>query len=148
MVHSERSIIIARPPKDVYAYVSRTENEPQWHTDVLQVKRLDTGPVKVGTRYDLTFTPMMGHSQGTLEVTKVSPPVAIETEIVFGPMRPHVSFRFEPEGAGTRVTRRVDVAPPGMMKLMPFMMKRMVSKKSERFLANLKAKLESGVPRG
>lgn len=142
MIDLERSVSIARSPKDVYAFVSRTENEPRWHTDVLQVKRVDSGPLKVGSRFDLKFKPMMGKSEGTLEFAKLAP-AQIEQDIVFGSMKPHITFRFEPEEKGTRVTRRVQIKAPGMMKLMPFLMRRMVSKRSDLFLANLKTELES-----
>ena len=142
MIDVERSITIDRVPKDVYAFVADTENEPRWHTDVLEVRRHDKGPVKVGSKANLKFKPMMGHSEGTLQIMHLEPPRQIELDIVFGAMKPHVTFRFEPEGPGTKVTRRVQIKAPGAMRLFPFLMRRMVAKRSNRFLANLKTELE------
>ena len=48
----------------------------------------------------------------------------------------------EPEEQGTRVTRRVEMTPPGMMRLMTPMMKRVIGKSNAGFLANLKRLLE------
>jgi uncharacterized protein YndB with AHSA1/START domain len=143
MIDVSRSITIAKPMKDVYAFVSHTENEPRWHTDVLAVQRIDKGSLQAGSKYDLTFKPMMGKTAGTLEYTDLQPYQRLEMDIVFGAMRPHVTFLFEPNGKGTKVTRRVQVKAPGAMKLMPFLMRRMVSKRSALFLGNLKSELES-----
>lgn len=52
-------------------------------------------------------------------------------------MEPTVTNICEPDGEGTRVTRRVEVEPPEMMRAMTPFMKRMIGKSNEGFLANL-----------
>jgi hypothetical protein len=48
----------------------------------------------------------------------------------------------EPVAQGTRVTRRVEIEPAGIMRLMTPLMQRMIGKSNEGFLANLKEVLE------
>ena len=39
MPHAERTVTIARPVSDVFAFVADGENGMQWRSDVLDVKR-------------------------------------------------------------------------------------------------------------
>src|SRR5688572_833202 len=146
MLDIERSIATARSPKEASALFSRTEPEPRSHTDVLEVTRVDDGPVTVASTYALQSTPTTGKSDGTLAVADLEPPAKIEMDIVLGPMAPHLTFRFEPTDNGTKVTRRVQVKAPGPMKIIPFVMRRMIARRSDVFLANLKEQLESTRP--
>jgi hypothetical protein len=57
-------------------------------------------------------------------------------------MAPTITNLFEPEGRGTRVTRRVELEPPGIMRLMTPLIKRKIAEHNEGFLANLKRLLE------
>jgi hypothetical protein len=49
-----------------------------------------------------------------------------------------------PEGTGARISRKVEVEPAGMMKLMAPLMGGMFRKRNVKFLGNLKQVLESG----
>jgi len=58
-------------------------------------------------------------------------------------MAPTVTNICEPDADGTRVTRRVEMDPPGIMRVMSPLMKRMITKSNDGFLANLKRLLEA-----
>lgn len=49
MPHAERTITIARPQADVYAFFADAENDKRWRPGVTQIHR--EGPLAVGTRY-------------------------------------------------------------------------------------------------
>ena len=49
MPHAQRTIVIARPPAEVYAFFADAENDPQWRSAVKSIKR--EGPLAVGARY-------------------------------------------------------------------------------------------------
>ena len=136
---------IARPPADVFAFVADGRNDPAWHTDVLDV-RSSTEAVGKGTVFDVKVKPSMGVSEGTMTVTRFEPDILIEYEGRMGKMAPTVTHMCEPAGEGTRVTRRVVLDPPGMMRLGAPMIRRMIAKDNAGFLANLKGILESGDP--
>ena len=141
MVKVERSVSISKPPGEVLAYVSDIRNDPTWHSDVLEA-RSSTDVVGVGTVFDVKVKPSMGVSEGTMTVTRLEPGRLVEYKGRMGKMAPTVTNIVEAEGSGTRMTRRVEIEPPGMMRLMSPMIKMMIGKSNTGFLANLKRVLE------
>jgi len=138
----ERTIMIARPPADVFRYVADVRNDPTWHTDVLKV-RSSSDVVGVGTVFDVKVKPSMGVSEGTMTVSRFEPGELVEFRGRMGRMEPTVTNIFEPDAEGTRVTRRVEIEPRGIMRAMTPLMKRMIGKSNEGFLADLKRLLEA-----
>ena len=138
----QRSIVIARPPAEVFDYISDIRNDPTWHTDVLEVSS-STDAVGVGTVFNVRVKPSMGVSEGTMTVSRFEPGRLVEFDGHMGRMSPTVTNICDPEGDGTRVIRRVDLDPPGIMRLMSPMIARKIGSANEGFLANLKGVLES-----
>ena len=77
-----------------------------------------------------------------MTVTRFEPGRLIEFDSRMGKMNPTVTNICEPEGQGTRVTRRVGLEPTGVMRVMSPMIKRMIAKSNDGFLANLKRLME------
>lgn len=138
----ERRIAIARPSAEVFSYIADIRNDPSWHTDVLEV-RSSTDAVGMGTVFNVKVKPSMGVSEGTMTVSRFEPGRLIEFHGRMGRMAPTVTNICEPDTEGTRVTRRVEMDPPGIMRVMSPLMSRMIGKSNEGFLANLKRLLES-----
>jgi uncharacterized protein YndB with AHSA1/START domain len=138
----ERNISIARPPSEVFSYIADVRNDPSWHTDVLEVSS-STDVVGMGTVFNVRVKPSMGVSEGTMTVSRFEPGKLIEFQGRMGKMDPTVTNICEPEAQGTRVTRRVELEPGGVMRVMSPMIKRMIGKSNDGFLANLKRLLES-----
>jgi len=138
----ERTIMIARPPADVFRYVADVRNDPTWHTDVLKV-RSSSDVVGVGTVFDVKVKPSMGVSEGAMTVSRFEPGELVEFRGRMGRMEPTVTNIFEPDAEGTWVTRRVEIEPRGIMRAMTPLMKRMIGKSNEGFLADLKRLLEA-----
>jgi uncharacterized protein YndB with AHSA1/START domain len=137
----ERNISIARPPAEVFSYIADVRNDPSWHTDVLEVHS-STDVVGPGTVFDVKVKPSMGVSEGTMTVTRFEPGKLIEFQGRMGKMAPTVTNICEPDGEGTRVTRRIEMEPPGAMRVMTPLIKRMIGKSNDGFLNNLKRLLE------
>jgi uncharacterized protein YndB with AHSA1/START domain len=137
----ERKISIARPPAEVFSHIADVRNDPSWHTDVLEV-RSSTDVVGMGTVFNVKVKPSMGVSEGTMTVSRFEPGKLIEFQGRMGKMAPTVTNICEPEAQGTRVTRRVELEPPGVMRVMTPLIKRMIAKSNDGFLANLKRLLE------
>jgi carbon monoxide dehydrogenase subunit G len=137
----ERSISIARPPRDVFAVVSDIRRDPEWHTDVLEASS-STEIVGPGTVFNIRVKPSMGVSEGTMTVSRFEPGRLVQFQGRMGKMDPVVTNIVEAEGSGSRMIRRVEIDPPGLMKVMSPMIKMMVGKANIGFLANLKRILE------
>ena len=136
----DTSINVQRRPEDVVRFVADVRNDPRWHTDILEA-RSSTDEVTVGTVFDIKVEPAMGVSEGTMKVSRLEPDL-VEFEGHMGKMAPRVRMRAVADGTGARVTRIVELEPPGAMRLMGPMIKRKIAKDNERFLANLKRVLE------
>ena len=137
----ERDISIAQPPEKVFDYVADVRNDPTWHTDMLEV-RSSSDVVGIGTVFDVKVKPSMGVSEGTMTVSRFEPGRMIEFQRRMGKMEPTVTNICEPDPRGTRIIRRVEIEPSGIMRVMTPLMKRMIGKSNEGFLANLKQLLE------
>ena len=98
--------------------------------------------IGLGTVFDVKVKPSMGVSEGTMTVSRFEPGKLIEHQGRMGKMAPTVTNICEPDRQGTRITRRVELDPPGMMRVMTPLIKRMIGKSNDGFLANLKRLLE------
>jgi uncharacterized protein YndB with AHSA1/START domain len=143
VVTIENSIVINRPPEEVFAFVTNPDNEAKWHSDVLEAHKTSEGPIVVGSTIQFTIN-FMGKKQMDLVVRESDPP---RREVVegtsSGPMVPTFTFTFEPVDGGTRFTRKGDIRMNGWMRLMEPMMKGMATKRANGFLAKLKQLIES-----
>jgi hypothetical protein len=84
----------------------------------------------------------MGISEGEMEVIEFEPNRKEVMRGEIGPMRPTLTYLFEPADGGTRFTRRVQIRVSGMMKVMTPVMSIMTKRSNRGFLANLKRVLE------
>jgi uncharacterized protein YndB with AHSA1/START domain len=144
MARVEVSTSIARSPEDVFAFVADMRNEHRWHTDVLEAQLQGEGPVERGAKFWVRVKPSMGVSEGSFRVEEYQPPHVIALRGAMGKMKAGVTHSVEPEGEGSRFTRRIEVTPPGPAILMTPVIKRMIRKANLGFIANLKRVLEEG----
>jgi uncharacterized protein YndB with AHSA1/START domain len=142
MVDRSDTITINRSVEDVFAYVTDTTNDPAWHTDILEAKKMSEGPIGVGTKWQLRFKPFMGVSESISEVVAFEPNRKEVLQGMAGPMATTLTYLFEPADGGTRHTRRVQIKISGWMKMMEPLMRLMVPKRNAVFVANLKRVLE------
>lgn len=143
MITAESSTTIARPAAEVFDFVSDLRNDPKWHTDILEASLSEGAAVAKGSTFAIKFKPFMGHSEGTVTVAEYDPPRRTVFLGQIGKMAPTITTTVEPEGEGARVTRRVEMEPPGIMKLMAPLMKGMFRKQNAGHVANLKRVLET-----
>jgi uncharacterized protein YndB with AHSA1/START domain len=143
MINSAESVVIARPPDEVFRYVADLRNEPSWHVDVASVPP-DTEPVPiVGKSYPLKFKPFMGKTDGVFTAIAVEPGARVVYQADFAGLQPRITYTVEREGEGTRFTRAVEMQPRGLKVMMTPMMATMVPRHNKTFVRNLKQALES-----
>jgi uncharacterized protein YndB with AHSA1/START domain len=138
------STSIARPSTEVFAFVADARNEPRWHTDALAVTRTDDGPLGAGSRFAATMKPYRGVSEGVMTISAYEPPRRVVFEAEMGPTRATITMAVEPEGAGSTVTRRIQMQPTGLFRVMAPLMVPMFRKQVAGHLASLKRVLETG----
>jgi uncharacterized protein YndB with AHSA1/START domain len=103
MASAQRSITIARPPADVFAYVANGENGPKWRSANIEIKR-ESGE-GVGAIYRQTVPGPMGRRvKADYEVTAYEPPNRLAFKAIAGPVRPTGEFKLAKAGDGTKIT--------------------------------------------
>ena len=143
MIAAESSTSIARPAAEVFEFVADVRNDPRWHTDILEAHLTGEKPIGQGSTFAVKFKPFMGQSEGSVTVAKFEPPRRLELRGQMGKMAPTLTLSVEPQGEGSRFTRRVEMEPPGIMRLLAPFMKGTFRKQNAGFVENLKRVLET-----
>ena len=142
MPQARRTVVIARPQPEVFAFFADAENDPQWRPAVRLIRR--DGPLAVGARYTQRIAGPAGRDvPADVEVTAYEPDERVAFHGVAGPVRPDGSYTFSAVDEGTSVTFSLNADLAGIKKLL---MSKQVQKSMDAEMAGLdkaKALLES-----
>jgi uncharacterized protein YndB with AHSA1/START domain len=141
------SIEIARPPEEVFVYVSDPSQLVEWQESVVSARMEGGGPPAVGSKTVTIRKVGRLERTMTMEVTNLSPPRTWAVRGIDGPVRGIVNGSVEPldDGARSRVTIELDFEGHGLGKLLvPLVVRRQAQKEMPRNLGHLKQRLESG----
>jgi uncharacterized membrane protein len=116
MPHAERTIVIARPQMEVFAFFADGENDPQWRPAVKSMHR--QGPLAVGVRYSQLVVVGGRTVSADVEVTAFDPDERIGFRSVTGPVQLRGSFTFRGAEGGTAVTFTLDGDLSGVKRLL------------------------------
>jgi uncharacterized protein YndB with AHSA1/START domain len=138
---------IARPPEEVFRYVTDPARLAEWQESVVSSRSDESGPPHVGTR--VVQTRRMGRREQTMtsEITAISPPSSWAVRGVDGPVRGMVKGTVEPVGdsARSRVTIELDFEGHGVGRLLvPLVVRRQAQRQMPTNMEKLKERLESG----
>jgi uncharacterized protein YndB with AHSA1/START domain len=141
MPSAQRTILIDRPPDQVFAFFTDPTKDRSWRPHVKEIA--PEGPLRVGSRIHQVVDGPGGRGiAADIEVTGYEPPSRYAFEVVAGPARPKGEFRFVPAGNGTQVTFSLSADLGGIKK---FVLSRPVQSSMDGEMAALdtaKAKLE------
>ena len=139
-------IEIARPPDEVFAYVTDPSRFGEWQRDVVAVRHERGRPGRVGSRF--TTTRRVGGAERTMtqEVTEAAAPRRWAVRAVDGPIRPNATVTVEPlsDGAGSRVTFSLDFEGHGIGRPLLPAVRRQATRAAPSSYRNLKRRLEGG----
>jgi uncharacterized protein YndB with AHSA1/START domain len=141
------SIEIARPPEDVFAYLTDPSHMPEWQESAVRVQREGEARLAVGSRVAVTRRVGRGERTMTSELTEVNPPKSFAVRGIDGPIRGNVVTTVEPTEGGerSRVTISLDFEGHGIGKvLVPLVVRRQVQAEMPMNMQKLKERLESG----
>ena len=141
------SIEIARPPDEVFSYVTDPSRLAEWQESVVSTRIEGSGPPGVGSRVVVTRRIGRGERAMTSEMTELSPSRSWGVRGVDGPVRGNVKGTIDPldDSARSRVTIELDLQGHGLGKLLvPLVVRRLAQREMPTNLRNLKERLESG----
>lgn len=145
------TIVIDRPPREVFAFATDPDNFGKWFPQVLKFEQLTEGPVGVGTQF--RETRLMGKKEATavIEVSEhEGPPAKKEPPFVHAAsssmMAIQATYRYvfaEEQPGKTRVDLEATVvATKFLAKLMVGMVNRAMQREDAAQLERLKAAIE------
>jgi uncharacterized protein YndB with AHSA1/START domain len=140
-------IEIARPPDEVYSYVTDPSRFPEWQHDVVRVQIQGGAQPSLGSRFTTIRRIGPVEQATTQEITQMDAPRSWAARGVDGPFRPSADITVEPldSGARSRVTFALDFQGQGIGKLLPLdVIRRMATKSAPKSYQNLKQQLERG----
>ncbi len=147
MAHYHATIDSPCGPAETFDYLATFSNAEQWDPGVLSGEQLDSGPVRVGTRFWLVV-PFLGRRLPlTYVVTRYSPAGMIALEAVSGLLRLVDWIEVAAEGDGATVSYDADVRLRGPLRLLDPMLQRGFGAVGDRAAAGLAAAL-AGRPEG
>ena len=112
MIRLEGNVEIGAAASTIFDVLSAAERLPEWSATVIAAKRLDSGPVGVGSRAVMRGRVMGQLIEGENEVVVYDPPRRFATRSIRGPQL-HTEFRLESVAFGTTVTAVMEGKPPG-----------------------------------
>jgi uncharacterized membrane protein len=130
----EESVVVERPPDQVYDFVADLERGPEWQATLESVD--------VERRVEVRS--FAGHRrEASFEVTETDRPDRFAIESRSGPVRAKAAFRFSPVDEGTRVAVRLDLELGGAARLAGAMMRGRLARETRENLERLRALLDS-----
>lgn len=137
----ESSIVVNRPPEEVFAYAADPANTPEWQSSALEVN-LD-GPLQAGASGKETRKFLGRRMESTFRIDAYEPPRKFAVQITSGPVPFHAEQTIEPDGDGARVSVIIEGEPGGFFKLAQPLVERAVRRELEGNYATLKDILET-----
>lgn len=143
MAKAHATIDIQRPPDTVWDYLTDFPRNPEWLTQVQQV-RMATPAAGVGTQI-VEVRRMPGRTvEGVVEITEWLPPQRLRKVSPSGALRADGLYKLAPTPTGgTHLTFDLSIQGRGFMKLIAWFIGIGLQKDTEQVLRNLKERLEA-----
>jgi uncharacterized membrane protein len=138
----EQEVVIARPPDDVFAYLSDLGNLPEWQTSVTELHADDEGPLEEGARFTEVRRVAGKRIESRLEVETIAPGRELALRVVTGPVPGTVRHLLEAAGDGTRLRVIGELSGGGLRGLAGPLLERAARREAAADLRRLKQVLE------
>ena len=145
MATLSRTIEVARPPDEVFAYATDPTKFGEWQANVTSGHMDGSDPHEVGARCVTTRTIGFAERAVTSEVTHSDPPLRWGVRGVDGPIRASVDVAVDPidDGRASRLTIDIDFEGHGIGKmLVPLAIRPQARREMPANLERLKERVE------
>lgn len=140
----EQTFQVARPPEEVFDYVTTPSNLQAWQTSKTRVEVLTDGPPRLGYRVrEWTKPPGAKEFEQVVEFTDFDRPHRVHVHIVEGPQPVDGTWTFTPDGQGTRVDFVAEGQLRGLMRLAEPVVKRVMGRQFSQYHENLRRNVEA-----
>lgn len=143
MIKVEKSVVINKPVKQVWDFVTADGTYTKWQDGVEEVIEEANARNTVGSQYTEVRKFMGQEMRTTLEVTELVPGARWVAKVIKGPVPYEVTMTYEDVNGATKVTTCVDGEPKGFFKLAEGMVAGQLEKSLEENGLKLKEILEA-----
>jgi uncharacterized protein YndB with AHSA1/START domain len=134
---------IARPPDEVFAYVTDPSRFAEWQQNVVSGAVVGDGPAAIGTRCRTTRRIGGNERTTTQEITELAPPRRWAVRGIDGPIRTNVGVTIEPlDQNRSRLTITLDFEGHGVGRMIVPAVRREAAKAAPNSCRALKDRLE------
>ncbi len=106
----EETVFVDRPVAQVFAFVAEQHNAPRWQKGLHAVRKTSEGPDGVGTTHEFSRKIVGGTLVASNEYTEYEPNQKVGFRSTSGPMQFRACYLTEPDGTGTKLTMRLEIA--------------------------------------
>lgn len=143
MAKAHATIDIQRTPETVWAYLTNFPRNPEWLTQVTEV-RVKGSTLGVGTRITEVRRVPGRTVEGIVEITEWQPPQRLRKTSPSGALRADGLYDLAPlPNGGTQLTFRLEIRATGLLKVIEWLMASGLQKDTEQVLRNFKQRIES-----
>ncbi len=139
----EHTIEIARPPAEVFAYLTEVERLPDWQESCVEVRRDEAGPLQAGSAWREVRSAMGRRIQSRCEVTAYDEPRRFDIRSD-APLPFSVRHTLEPTERGTRLAVAGEGDTSSLPRLLRGTVERLMRRQFASDLERLKTVLERG----
>lgn len=135
---------IARTPKEVFDFITASENAPRVAPNIKSMVKLTEGRVGVGTRYRETRLMNGKEAQAELEIVDFEPGQRYAMKNMTEGIETIYRYTFTQENDGTRVDLVCELKASGAKKLMLPLVASILKKEDGDHLQRMKQVMENG----
>lgn len=135
---------IARTPKEVFDFITASENAPKVAPNIKSMVKLTEGTVGVGTRYRETRLMNGKEAQAELEIVDFEPGQRYAMKNATDGIETIYRYTFKQENDGTRIDLVCKLNASGVKKLMLPLVTSILKKEDGDHLQRLKKVMENG----
>ena len=141
MIQHEATIHINRPVEQVFTFLADTKNLRSWQSDLVENEQLTEGPLRVGSCFREVRRTGPGNSEIQAEITVFEPNKRFATKTLTKP-QVTVSYAFDEENGGTRITYKFVMITSGFIRLLEPLIAGSMKKDSDSDFEKLRHMLE------
>jgi uncharacterized protein YndB with AHSA1/START domain len=146
IIEVEQSVMIDRPPGEVFTFLADLENWWRWQPDLLESEQTSRGPMDVGTKFRQAIEVGGQRIELYCEVTGYEEDERLSLDYARDGLSSWLGFHLEPVERGTRVTGKGEGRMTGFSSLFEPVVDRGINEQIKRSLDDLKVLLESPTP--
>jgi uncharacterized protein YndB with AHSA1/START domain len=143
IIEVEHSVVIRRPPEEVFAFLADLQNWSRWQPELRESEQTSRGPIDVGTTFRQALDVGGQRIELFCEVTEYEEDEKLSFHYARDGLSLGLNFSFEPVEGGTRITGKGEGRMSGFSSLFEPVIDREVNEQIKTSLDDLKVLLES-----